>query len=289
MRTLVLGGTGMLGRAVCREGRRRGHAVLALSRDQADLTDAARLRYWAEAFAPEVIVNCAAHTRVDDCEREREAAFAINGEGVAHAAAAAEAVGARLVHVSTDYVFAGDGTAPYPVEAPLGPVSVYGESKLEGERAALAYPRSAVVRTSWLFGPGGPNFVRTIAGRVLAGQGPLRVVEDQLGAPTYTRFLARGLLDLASRRAVGVFHYQNRAAVTWFGFAQAIAEALAPGFPVEPVTTAAFPRPARRPAYSVLDVSRFESTVGRSVEPWSWGLAEYLQELAAAQGVGGVG
>jgi len=278
MRTLIFGGSGMLGRAVTAEARRRGWPALALSRGQADVVDRERLLYWAAAFRPELVVNCAAFTKVDLCESERARAFAVNAEGAGNAAAAAAAAGARLLQVSTDYVFAGRGDAPYREDAPTAPLSVYGASKLAGERQALAYPRTLVVRTSWLFGPGGPNFVATIQGLVAAGRTPLRVVDDQRGCPTYTPYLARALADLATRELAGVVHYRNREPVTWYAFARAIVR-LSGGQPpaeVLPVSTAEFPRPAPRPAYSVLDVARFEAAVGRRVEPWEAGLCHYL-------------
>lgn len=279
MRCLVLGGTGMLGQAVVAEARSRGASALGLSRSQADVTRRDALLGWAEAFRPDVVVNCAAHTKVDACETESERAFAINGEGVANAAALAEKAGARLVHVSTDYVFDGGARAPYPVDAPTAPLSVYGRSKLEGERRALEYGRSVVVRTSWLFGPGGPNFVAAMVAMIDAGRLPLRVVSDQQGAPTYTRFLARALLDLAEREAAGIVHYQNREPVSWYAFAVEIARLWSGAAEVIPVTTAEFPRPAPRPAWSVLDVGRFEQLAGRRVEPWEWGLVETLAWL----------
>ncbi len=148
----------------------------------------------------------------------------------------------------------------------------------------LAWERSLVVRTSWLFGPGGPNFVATIRGRLAKGE-PLRVVDDQVGCPTYTPFLANALWELAGSGLTGVVHYRNRDAVSWHGFASEIARAVAPGATVTPVATTEFPRPARRPAYSVLDVARFEAATGRGVEPWLWGLAEYL-DRARREGAG---
>ncbi|MFP5285535.1 MAG: dTDP-4-dehydrorhamnose reductase [Thermoanaerobaculia bacterium] len=282
MRTLVLGGTGMLGRAVVAEARSRSLPVLGLSRDQADIRDRERLLYWVDAFRPELIVNCAAYTKVDACEGEgREEAFAINAEAVDNVVAAAREVKARLAHVSTDYVFDGRGAEPYREDAPVGPLSAYGRSKLEGERRVLAYDRSTVVRTSWLFGQGGPNFVATIVRMIEEGK-HLRVVRDQEGAPTYTPFLARAIHDLAQLQAGGVVHYRNRGPVSWYDFATEIA-GLWSGVhripEVVPITTLEFPRPAPRPAYSVLDVSRFESITGRRVEPWGWGLAEYLTAL----------
>ena len=271
----------MLGRALVTEARHRGQAALALSREQADVTDPARLRYWMDSFRPELVVNAAAFTKVDACEGEgRERAFAVNGAAVGCIAAAASR--ARLVHVSTDYVFDGKGTAPYREDDPTAPLSVYGQSKLEGERQALLHPNALVVRTSWLFGPGGPNFAATMVGLIQQGRLPLRVVADQEGCPTYTPFLARAILDLAPLDLDGIVHYRNREPVTWHAFAREIAALWAgPAQAVDvlPVTTAEFPRPAPRPAYSVLGVERFEAAVGRRVEPWAWGLAEYLARI----------
>jgi dTDP-4-dehydrorhamnose reductase len=279
MKVLVFGGAGMLGQAVVQEARSRGWDVLGLSREQADVTDRGRLLEQARAFGPEVVINCAAHTKVDACETEVERAFAINGEGAGNAAAAAESVGARLVHVSTDYVFAGSSRDPYKEDAPTGPLSVYGKSKLEGEKRVLEYDRALVVRTSWLFGPGGPNFVATMVGLIEAGKVPLRVVDDQVGGPTYTPFLAKALVDLAGLGATGVLHYQNREPVSWYAFATEIARQWGGEVEVQPVTTAEFPRPAPRPAWSVLDVARFEEIAGRPVEPWDRGLTDLLARM----------
>lgn len=279
MRALILGGTGMLGRAVVRAWRRRGLPALALSHQQADVTDRERLLYWADAFRPELIVNCAAYTKVDACESDRERALEVNGRAVGNAVAAAERAGARLIQISTDYVFDGAARRPYPETAPTAPISVYGESKLEGERRALAYDRALVVRSSWLFGHGGPNFVATIVGLIERGERTLKVVDDQTGCPTYTPYLAAAIWELARRELPGVVHYRNRDPVTWHGFAAEIARLWDSGVEVTPVTTEEFPRPARRPAYSVLAVERFEEALGRRVEPWGLGLVEYLADL----------
>jgi dTDP-4-dehydrorhamnose reductase len=280
MRTLILGGAGMLGSAVLAAARERGWPALALSRQQADVRDEARLDYWMAAFRPQAVVNCAAFTRVDDCEAQGERAMAVNGEAVGGVARAAARGGARLLHVSTDYVFDGERRQqPYREDDATAPRSAYGRSKLLGEQLALAQGGSLVVRASWLFGPGGPNFAAAIAGQIDRGAGPLRVVADQLGAPTYTPFLARALLDLALLPATGIVHYRNREPVSWYSFAAEIARWW-PGprgvVEVEPVTTAQYPRPAPRPAYSVLSVDRCEALLGRQVESWEWGLAEYL-------------
>jgi dTDP-4-dehydrorhamnose reductase len=285
MRTVVLGGTGMLGRAVVAEVRSRSFPVLGLSREQADIRDRERLLYWADAFRPELIVNCAAYTKVDACEGEgRETAFAVNGEAVDNVVAMAQSGHAgdtRLVQISTDYVFDGKAREPYREDDPTGPLSAYGQSKLDGERRALGHGRSLVVRTSWLFGAGGPNFASTIVGLIESGK-HLRVVHDQEGAPTYAPFLAKAILDLAQMGAGGVVHYRNREPVSWYAFASEIA-GLWSGtrrmVEVVPVTSEEFPRPAPRPAWSVLDVTRFEEITGRRVEPWGWGLVEYLAEV----------
>jgi dTDP-4-dehydrorhamnose reductase len=305
VRTLILGGTGMLGRAVTVAARRRGFTALALSHAQADVTDRERLLYWVREFRPELIVNAAAYTKVDLAESERETAFAINGAALGNVTAAAAASetgsggagGAVLLHVSTDYVFDGQGISPgtpYKEDDPTGPLSVYGESKLLGERLALQYDRGLAVRTSWLFGPGGPNFVATIH-RLLQGDKPLKVVDDQRGGPTYTPYLAQALLDLAPLVRAGlhgVIHYQNREPVTWYELATAIARLtvgteLAGAPRIVPVAAAEFPRPAVRPAWSVLDVHRFETAVGRRVELWEMGLSEYLHSIARSIASGG--
>lgn len=287
MRLLVLGGAGMLGRAVVTEARSRGWAAFGPSSRQVDIRDHGRLSWAVESFHPTAIVNCAAYTKVDLAEGAgRAEAFAVNGDAVGNVAEAARAAGARLLHVSTDYVFDGRGREPYLEDDPVAPASVYGLSKRVGEEKALAYENSLVVRTSWLFGPGGPNFAATIAKAIDSGRNPLTVVADQRGAPTYTPFLARALADfsaLDANRATGLVHYQNREPASWYDFASAIAR-LWPSpsgatVTVEPVTTAEFPRPAPRPAWSVLSVERCERWLGRRVEPWEQGLALYLSML----------
>jgi dTDP-4-dehydrorhamnose reductase len=269
----------MVGRATVAEARRRGWEASGPARAELDVTDPAALAAACRRLRPELVVNCAAFTRVDACETEREHAFAVNGRAVGAIAAAAAAAGARLVQVSTDYVFDGTARAPYREEDPTGPRSVYGASKLDGDRRALEHAGALVVRSSWIFGTGGANFVATIRRLLEGGEGPLRVVDDQVGGPTYAPFLARALLDLGESGAAGRVHYQNREPVSWFEFARAIARELGSATEVVPVSTAEFPRPAPRPAWSVLAVERFEGLTGRPVERWGPGLAEYLREM----------
>ena len=285
MRLLVLGAAGIVGRATVAEAASRDWDVVGLSRAELDLTDRGAVRAALARHAPELVVNAAAFTQVDRCESEPERAFAVNGAAVGALAEECDAAGARLVHISSDYVFAGDAARPYREDDPTGPRSVYGASKLEGERLALRSPRALVVRTSWIFGVGGANFVDTIAGRLRRGEGPLRVVTDQVGGPTYAPFLAKAMADLGESGVAGVVHYQNREPVSWFELARAIAAAVDPSavdrtsgraLRVEPTTSAEFVRPARRPAWSVLDVARFEALAGRPVEAWRDGLARHL-------------
>jgi dTDP-4-dehydrorhamnose reductase len=279
VRTLVLGGTGIVGRATVGAARRRGWPALGVARGQADIEDPARVAAVVAAFRAELVVNCAAFTQVDRCEAEPERAFAINGAAVGVVAAACSNAGARLIQVSTDYVFDGTAREPYREEDATGPRSAYGASKLEGERRALDLPGALVVRTSWIFGPGGSHFVDSIRALIAAGRAPLRVVDDQVGAPTYSRFLARALLDLGESGAAGLVHYQNREPVSWYEFAREIARLSGARVEIQPVSTRDFPRPAPRPAYSVLSVARFEALAGRPVEDWRRGLAEYVQEM----------
>jgi len=278
MRALVFGGTGMLGSSVAQEWRRRGAAVLALSHAQADIQNPHQLLAVVDSFRPQLVIGCAAFTKVDACEEERQLALEVNGRGVAHVVAAAERVGADLIHISSDYVFDGEGSSPYREDAATGPRSVYGESKLRGEEEALRYEKALVLRASWLFGPGGSNFVATISRLLRQGQ-PLKVVDDQVGCPTYTPFLARAVWDLAPLAQRGILHYRNREPVSWHAFATEIARSLNIADEILAVPTSEFPRPASRPAYSVLDVERFEAVMGRSVEPWIAGLTAYLDDL----------
>ncbi|MEO8276535.1 MAG: dTDP-4-dehydrorhamnose reductase [Thermoanaerobaculia bacterium] len=279
MRTLVFGGTGIVGRALVQEGRSRGWPVLGVSHGQGDISDPVRVADLCRSFQPQLIVNCAAFTKVDLCEAEPKRAMEINGAAVSVLLSAAASCGARLIHLSTDYVFDGTGGKPYSEAHPTAPRSVYGASKLRGEEIALSASNALVVRTSWVFGAGGANFVDTIASRMRGGQRSFRVVDDQVGAPTFAPFLARAVSDLGEWGTAGLVHFQNRPVVSWFEFALAIARELAREvgeIEIVPIPTAEALRPAPRPAYSVLAVEHFEQLAGRAVEPWQEGLAQYL-------------
>ena len=272
----------MVGTDLRAELAARGDAAVALSRAELDITTPRAVEAALRAHAPDVIVNCAAYTRVDQAEVEEHAASAINGAGVAVLAAAADKAGALLTQVSSDFVFDGSSRTPYEVTAPTAPLSAYGRSKLLGETAAAHAAKHLIVRTSWVFGVHGPNFVEAIRNQIRKGTDPLRVVADQRGRPTYTRHLARALIRLselahAAESARGLVHYADRDECTWFDFAKAIVEESGAPARVMPVTTADFPRPAIRPAYSVLSTARYESLTGVEPESWRDGLREYMR------------
>jgi dTDP-4-dehydrorhamnose reductase len=283
----LLGADGMLGSELrdllaARDLRHRA------SDREIDVTHEARVRALARSERPRWILNCAAYTAVDRAESEEARAFAVNARGAEHVAGAAQAVGARLVHVSTDYVFDGCREAPYGEEAPTGPLSAYGRSKAAGERRVRAACRSHfIVRTAWLHGPRGSNFVGTML-RLMRERPELRVVDDQRGSPTYARDLAEALLALVQQDAAdfGTYHYTNEGACTWHAFAREIqAQALEAGLlaravPIHPTPSADYPSPAPRPRNSVLATGRIRSALGLAIPTWQDGVARHLRRLA---------
>jgi dTDP-4-dehydrorhamnose reductase len=277
MRLLVTGAAGMLGVDVVAAARGAGHEVTPLGRTELDITDPAAVSAAVGAATPDAVINCAAFTDVDGAETETAAAQAINGEGAGHVASAAAAHGAWVVHVSTDYVFDGTGDRPYVESDPVGPRSAYGATKLAGERAVVAAAPDAhtIVRTAWLFGTAGRCFPRTIA-QLAAERDELTVVADQVGCPTFTGHLAPALVTLAERRSVlGLAHVAGGGQCSWFEFAREIVARSGASCEVRPVGTVEFPRPAPRPAWSVLGTERGD-LVPRLAD-WRAGLEEYMQ------------
>ena len=282
MRWMVTGAEGMTGSDVVELLEASGEPVIAASKEKLDITSREVLEFTREA-RPDVILNCAAYTKVDDCETDPALADRINGEAVGILAEAANREGALLVQISTDFVFDGTATVPYPVDAPVAPVSAYGRSKLLGEKNAALAEQHLIVRTSWLFGPRGPSFPAAILRQIDAGKTVLRVVNDQSGRPTWTPHLAEALVALArlarlDENARGIVHYADAPACTWFDLAKEITGMAKPEVVVEPVTTAEFPRPARRPEYSVLSTEKYEALTGRRPAQWIDGLREFLAE-----------
>lgn len=306
----LIGANGMLARKV-RELAPADFAVHGFDLPQFDLTDPGLVGSALAVLQPVVIVNCAAYTNVDGCESDSLTAFRVNGEGPGVLAGAARDLGATLVHISTDYVFSGEGHTPLREEDPTGPRSVYGRSKLQGEAAIAAsgLERYFILRTSWLYGPGGKNFVETMV-RLAGERDELRVVADQVGSPTYTGDLAAavfhllGVAEEAERegsmrrgkggtgprspspvprhRPYGLYHFADAGQCSWHGFAEAIlAQAREHGLPVRtrqvvPIATADYPLPAPRPAWSVLDTSRYRQVTGQAVPAWPESLARYF-------------
>jgi len=268
---LILGAQGMLGQQLVAVFA--GEGLTALDQNELDITHEAQAREKIVRLKPDVIINAAAYTDVDGAETQREAALAVNEMGVRNVALAAKDAGARLVHYSTDYVFPDVSQEGYREDDVPGPaVNVYGESKLAGERAlAEAGPEYFLLRTAWLYGPGGKNFVDTML-RLGAERRELEVVDDQHGSPTFTKDLAGVTREILSGDfAPGVYHTVNAGVTTWYEFAQEIFRVAGLTVAVKPVGSDQFPRPARRPAYSVL-----LNTKGPVLRPWQEALAEYL-------------
>jgi dTDP-4-dehydrorhamnose reductase len=273
MKIFVAGGRGQLGRSLVARGRAAGHEVDARDLPELDICGT------FDVPACDLAINAAAYTAVDKAETERDRAFAVNRDGAANLAKACRARGVPLLHVSTDYVFDGTATRPYREDDPIAPIGVYGESKAAGEREVLEVG-ATVVRTSWLFAEGGPSFVHTML-RLARERPVLRVVGDQRGCPTYAGDLADALLALASAPR-GLYHYCNDGETTWHAFATAIVDEARARTQVaceriEAITTAEYPTPAKRPAYSVLDTSRIRA-LGIVPPPWQSGLARVIAD-----------
>ena len=273
MRALILGSRGMLGRELAAEFP----GSLGLDLPDLDIRDEAAVRAVLSAEKPDVVLNAAADTRVDLAESDASH-LAVNDVAVGILANACRDGGIPLAHVSTDYVFSGRGARPWREDDPVDPVNAYGQGKLGGERRFLdSGVRGFIVRTSWLFGNHGPNFVDAILRQAESGRAELKVVADQEGRPTYAPDLARAIRLLVEKEANGLFHFANAGTITWYTFArEALRLACFEAVVVHPCTTADFPRPARRPAYSALDTTLFERTAGEKPRPFVDALSEYV-------------
>jgi dTDP-4-dehydrorhamnose reductase len=279
---LILGAGGQLGTELVRVCSTLGDEVVAAAREDVDIADGARLRDVVRAQRPAVVFNAAAYTAVDRAESEPDRAELVNGRAVGRLAEVCRDLVVPVVHFSTDYVFDGTATKPIPEDAPTSPVNAYGLSKLHGEQALLRSGADAyIVRTSWVYGAAGANFVRTVL-RVTREKGAIAVVDDQKGAPTWARDLA-----VASRRLVevgspGVYHLSNSGEVSWFEVARAVVELAGISAEVRPIRTAEYPTPARRPEYSVLANQRWAALGEPPLRPWKEALQEYIAEIPAA-------
>jgi dTDP-4-dehydrorhamnose reductase len=283
-RWLVTGAAGQLGTDVAHVLRGYAADVVEYDRAALDVTDPAAVERVLGEAAPDIVVNCAAYTAVDAAESDEAAAMRVNGVAPGLLAGWCAAHSARLVHVSTDYVFGGDATEPYPEDATVAPRSAYGRTKAAGEQAVLAAGGDGhVVRTAWLYGATGPNFVKTIV-RLARSQETLDVVDDQRGCPTWSLHLARALVALGvADVAPGIWHCSPAGDASWYVFARAIlAEIGEDPARVRPTTSAAFPRPAPRPAYSVLSTAKWQAAGLPELPRWRDGLAEAMQAVGEA-------
>ena len=253
-----------------------GARVIGVDVDELDITDESAVQALFDAVRPAVVINAAAFTNVDACERQESLAYRINALGPKYLAESAARAKAYFLHISTDYVYSGDGCAPYREDAPAAPVSAYGRTKWEGERfVADACPSAAIVRTSWLYGYRGKNFVRAIQKRARE-TGRVTVVSDQLGNPTNAADLAHHVLLLCAARATGVYHCTGKGICSWYDFAREIVSGSGIDAEVVPCTSDEYPSPTHRPAYSALDHSRLALAVGDVMRPWREALACFL-------------
>lgn len=281
MKALIFGSKGQLGRGLAATAP-QGSQLVQHDVDTLDITDADAVGRAVKDAAPDIVFNAAAYTAVDRAEDEEALAQAVNGDAVGHIAKAARGAGARFVHVSTDFVFDGTASRPYAPDATPAPISAYGRTKLAGER--VAGDDALIVRTAWVYAPEGGNFVRTML-RLMGEREELGVVADQIGTPTYAPDLAAALWNLADKRVTGMHHYTDSGVASWYDFAVAIQEeALAIGLldraiPIAPIATSAYPTPAKRPHYSVLDKTSTIAALGRTPPHWRVNLRKMLNEI----------
>ena len=280
MKLLIIGSGGQLGHDFVGQAAAAGHSVTPVDYPGIDIRDRSSVNLCVDGAGPDVVINCAGFTAVDDCESEVDKAFLLNAEACGFLAAAAKKISALLVHFSTDYVFDGTGSTPYTEDSPVNPLSIYGKSKLCGDEIILnTYDNSMIFRTAWLYGSHGNNFVKAIRQTAAAGarEGkPLRVVDDQVGTPTWSVSLCRQALTMLDRKERGVFHSTGEGFCSWFDFAKEIAASSGIDIDIVPCTTEEFPRPARRPRYSVLENARLKS-IGANIMPhWRDGFLEFL-------------
>lgn len=251
-----------------------------LSREDLPIHHFELVRNFFNAYHPAYLINCAAYTAVDRAESEKELAFQVNGEAVGVLAAVCKEKNCRFIHISTDYVFDGTATTPYKEDHPTNPQSVYGASKLEGEQQAFRFnPDSIIIRTSWVYSEFGKNFVKTML-KLMQEREELNVVSDQVGSPTYAADLAAAILHIISsgKWEAGIYNYSNEGVISWYDFAVAIKELTGSNCKVNAIPTSAYPTPAKRPAYSVLDKSKIRGTFNMPVKGWKKSLAACIQK-----------
>jgi dTDP-4-dehydrorhamnose reductase len=249
-----------------------------------DVTNRNQVENVVATVKPAYIVNCAAYTAVDKAENDREKAFAVNAEAVLSLAEVSRSSGAKLIHISTDYVFDGTGTRPYTEDDPVHPLNVYGESKLMGERYAMRND-AVVLRTAWVYSVHGNNFLKTML-RVMNSRPEVRVVNDQFGTPTHAADIAATIIKIINcgKWMSGVFHFTNEGSISWFDFAQEIKRLSGSSCNIVPIPTEEYPTPAKRPAYTILDKTKIQATYGISLVPWQESLQQCMLRLSRMAG-----
>ena len=284
MRLLITGGLGLLGREIARifEG---SAGVRSTDREEWDVTDPAACRREVDGFRPDAVIHCAAWTAVDRAESEQEMARILNVEGTRNVARACRERGALMVTFGTDYIFDGASSRPYREEDPANPLSVYGKTKWAAEQALREEGGDhLLVRTQWLFGPAGKNFIRTILGKARQGE-TLRVASDQVGCPTFSRDLAGAVRNLLGAGARGTVHFSSEGETSWFGLARYVLERSGlPAALLSPARTRDLPYPAPRPAYGVLSKEKYRAVTGASPRPWEEAVGEYLEMIDSEGG-----
>lgn len=253
-----------------------------LTREDLPIHDIESVKKVFQKYAPQYCINCAAYTAVDKAETDRENAFLVNGEATGVLAAVCKEYSTRFIHISTDYVFDGNATAPYTTDSPTDPQSVYGESKLEGEKKAIANNEdSVIIRTAWVYSVFGKNFVKTML-RLMSEKPEISVVNDQVGSPTYAADLAKAIMDIISSGNWhrGIYHFSNKGIISWYDFAVAIKELSGSKCKVNPIPSSAYPTPAKRPSYSVMDTSRITEVYGIEPADWKSSLKKCLKALS---------
>ncbi|MED0676154.1 dTDP-4-dehydrorhamnose reductase [Aneurinibacillus thermoaerophilus] len=279
MKVLVTGGKGQFGYDVTQMLQGAGHRVFSYGREELDITDQKQVQYTMEEVQPDVVIHAAAYTKVDLAETEVDTAYKVNALGTRNVAVAAEACRAKLVYISTDYVFDGQAAGPYHEFAPTNPQSIYGKSKLAGESFVQQLcSRFFIVRTSWVYGKYGHNFVKTML-RLAGERDELNVVHDQVGCPTYTVDLAAFVLNLIETEAYGIYHASNTGSCSWYEFACAIFEEAEIKIKVNPIPTSEYPLPAPRPANSVFEHMMIRLQEMKPLRPWRIALQEFIQDI----------
>jgi len=277
LKILVTGAQGQLGRELMELPGDPGTTFIGFGRDRLDITDPDACRKAVDACAPDAIIHCAAYTAVDRAESDADEAYRVNAAGTRNLAVAAEAAGAKFCYISTDYVFDGTGAKPYNEYDRTNPRTVYGQSKLAGEQLVQTLSRRYfIVRTSWVYGRHGHNFVKTML-ELARSRDRLQVVHDQIGSPTYTLDLARFLVELVRTDRYGIYHASNTGSCSWYEFACEIFRMSGLAVTVDPCLTSEFPRPAPRPAYSVLDHCAMRINGFEPLRPWREGLRHFLR------------